>query len=494
MCSEYGVAFDLSPVAMWIEDFSGVHTQLQLWREEGVTDLRSWLFADVSRASQSAEKIKVLQVNEATLKLFAARDLGHLVSNLYQVFRNDMLRTHVEELCQLWDGRLSFESTAINYTLDGRKLTVQLKARVFPGHENTLDRVLVVTEDVSARETAREAERLSRLDAEGLFHDSPVSLWIEDFSRIKTLLSELRGSGISDLRVFTDVNPGFVQQCMQSIRVLQVNSATLELFTALNGQDLISRLDEVFRGDMQPHFREQLIDLWNGNLHHNREVVNYALDGSERVVIMHFSVMPGHEKSWDKVMIALTDISARKKAEAYLSWLGKHDVLTGVNNRAHFLEKLNLYMRQGIRPLSVVMVDLDGLKSVNDNFGHDAGDALLRRAGEVLREAVQGSKCEPARLGGDEFSILMPYASLADADALACKLDRIVSINNTFYSARPLVLSSGVATLEHGDTHEDMMRRADAAMYLRKKENKLSISSAAIPSINIHGLLGKTSK
>ncbi len=73
-------------------------------------------------------------------------------------------------------------------------------------------------------------------------------------------------------------------------------------------------------------FREQLIELWNGHLHHQREAVNYAIDGSIRHVLLQFTVFPDYLDDWSIVQVALTDITARKKAEHYLEYLGKHDV------------------------------------------------------------------------------------------------------------------------------------------------------------------------
>lgn len=476
---DFGTAFDLAPVPMWIEDMSAVRRQLDSWRAEGVTDLRAWLLQDMTRVAACAGAIRVLQVNAATLALYGADSLDHLVAHLDRVFRDDMLLTHVEELCQLWDGSPTYQSTAHNYTLSGRRLAIQLKATAFPGHESDLARVLVVTEDVTAREAAREAERAQRLEAEGLFQHSPVSLWIEDFSHIRHMLDELRQRGITDLRVFTDVNPEFVRKCMQAIRVLEVNQATLEMFAAPSQEVLLRRLGEVFRDEMEGHFREQLIELWSGNLHHAREVVNYALDGAERVVIMRFSVIPGHELDWGRVLIALTDITARKKAEAYLAWLGKHDVLTGLNNRAHFIEQLNRQVRQGVRPLTVAMIDLDGLKETNDLLGHDAGDALLRRTGEVLREAVSGTPHDAARIGGDEFAILMPYLRESDAEARIEELRALIEVNNRFHGSQPLSLSIGTATLLPGESHDAMIRRADAAMYDQKRARKAARAARA---------------
>src|SRR5690554_3311460 len=69
-----------------------------------------------------------------------------------------------------------------------------------------------------------------------------------------------------------------------------------------------------FAGEMQHTFREQLIELWNGNIHHQREAINYALDGSIRHVLLQFTVFPGYEEDWSTVQVALTDITARKKS------------------------------------------------------------------------------------------------------------------------------------------------------------------------------------
>ncbi len=75
-------------------------------------------------------------------------------------------------------------------------------------------------------------------------------------------------------------------------------------------------MSDVFRDDMQQHFREQLIDLWDGKLFQSREVVNYTLDGSALHLHMQFSVLPGSERDWSLVQIALTDITARKKGRS----------------------------------------------------------------------------------------------------------------------------------------------------------------------------------
>ena len=140
---------------------------------------------------------------------------------------------------------------------------------------------------------------------------------------------------------------------------------------------------------MEPHFREQLIDLWDGKLFQQREVVNYALDGTKLHLLLQFSVLPSHERDWSLVQVALTDITARKKAEAYLEYLGTHDVLTRTLNRSFYVDELNRLERKGPKPVTIIIADLNGLKTANDELGHGAGDALLRRAGEVFGSLVE---------------------------------------------------------------------------------------------------------
>ena len=468
--------FDLAPVAMWIEDFSGVRQQFDIWRSEGVRDIRAYLKQDMARVAACSSKIRVINVNRKTLELFGADNLEHLVENLPTVFGEEMLENHVNELAELWDGKTEFCSNAVNYSLSGQRMDIQLKGTVLPGHEQSLSRLLLTTEDVTEREDARRNEIRSRQYAEGLFENSPVSLWVEDFSEIKLLLEEVRDRGIIDFRVFMDVHPEFVRRCMSEIRIIDVNQATLDLFCAPDTQTLLQRQVEIFRDEMEKPFREQLMDLWEGRLFHNREVVNYALDGTVRHILLHFAVLPGHEAEWGRVQVALTDITARKKAEAYLEYLGKHDVLTKLHNRAFYIDELNRLERKSLRPVSAIVMDLNGLKVANDQLGHDAGDALLRRFGEVLNGVVSRPN-HAARIGGDEFAILMPGADKKAASAMVDTINELLHINNQFYSNAPLSVAIGMATSRDGETMESLVKRADLNMYEDKRAGQNGASS-----------------
>ncbi|WP_405044942.1 diguanylate cyclase domain-containing protein [Paraburkholderia sp.] len=460
--------FDVTPTSLWLEDYSQLRALFERWRAAGVVDIRAWLLEDPRRVAECSACIRVLKVNQHTLKLYGASSHEELTARLADVLRDDMFQAHVGELERMWAGETRFQSKSVNYTLGGRRMDILLSGVILPGHEDDWSRVLVAIEDVSALEDARQRAAASQLYAQGIFEHSPVSLWVENFSAIRELLEEARMQGIVDFRTFTDVHPEFVERCMSEIQVIDVNHYTLGMYRAPDKATLLARLPDVFRDEMRPHFREQLLDLWEGRLFQQREVVNYALDGSELNVHLQFSVFPGHEEKWDLVLLALTDITARKKAEAYLEFLGKHDVLTKLKNRSFYVDELNRLQRKGPFPVSAIVVDMDNLKTVNDQLGHAAGDALLRRAGEVLAKAIQ-KPYHAARIGGDEFAVLMPGADVRDAEIVADSITKLVELNNQFYGGPRLSFSLGWASCEEGESVEAMLREADAAMYEAKR-------------------------
>lgn len=459
--------FELAPVSLWLEDYSALKQLFERWRAEGVTDIRAHFDENPARLRECTASLKVLRVNQRTLGLFAAGSADELFARLDSVFRDDMHDRVAYEMAELWSGAQGFDNQTVNYALDGRRLDVVVHARILPGHETTWSRVLVSLEDVTAQAQATQRLQRSERYAHDLFEHSPVSLWVEDFSAVKRLLDDVRAQGIRDFKTFLKVHPEFVSRCMQEIRVIDVNQQTLQMLGAASKEALLNNLPRIFRDEMEESFAEQLQDLWDGKLVQQREVLNYALSGDAVHIHMQFSVLDGHRDDWGLVLVSLVDITARKKAEAYLEYLGKHDVLTQLRNRAFYVEELNRITRKGPWPLSVVTIDLNGLKRVNDDEGHAAGDALLRRAGEVLAKAVDASSCA-ARIGGDEFIILLPGTDEHGALALTERIVSLVEMNNQFYVGQSLSLAIGVASCSSGDQVEAALHRADKAMYAEK--------------------------
>jgi diguanylate cyclase (GGDEF)-like protein len=105
---------------------------------------------------------------------------------------------------------------------------------------------------------------------------------------------------------------------------------------------------------------------------------------------------------------------------------------------------------------------------VNDQLGHAAGDALLRRAGEVLAKAVE-KPFQAARIGGDEFMVLLPGTDERGGETVIDSIRQLLEVNNQFYSGMPLSFAMGAATSHDGERLEAMLQRADAVMYAEKR-------------------------
>ncbi len=180
----------------------------------------------------------------------------------------------------------------------------------------------------------------------------------------------------------------------------------------------------------------------------------------------------------DKVSYAVArDITGRKESEKQLQYNALHDSLTGLPNRKHFLKHLDLAIeRATIEPrfqFSVLFIDLDRFKIVNDSLGHIIGDKLLVRVAEILKSCVRPSDVI-ARMGGDEFTILVTIKADDDAVMVADRIQERISkpINIEGFE----VVTSASVGIILSDTQErkaeDFLRDADMAMYHAKESGK----------------------
>jgi len=173
----------------------------------------------------------------------------------------------------------------------------------------------------------------------------------------------------------------------------------------------------------------------------------------------------------------------RKQAEEMSKYLSMHDALTGLYNRAYFEEEMNRFTGGRYLPTTVVMCDLDGLKLVNDTFGHAAGDKLLAATANIIQQAVRQGDVA-ARIGGDEFAILLPAANETVAHALSDRLRARVEKYNQETAGVPLSISLGYAIRhDHKASIQDLLKEADNNMYREKLHHSRSARSAIVQTV-----------
>ncbi|MCA1293372.1 sensor domain-containing diguanylate cyclase [Paenibacillus sp. alder61] len=178
----------------------------------------------------------------------------------------------------------------------------------------------------------------------------------------------------------------------------------------------------------------------------------------------------GHLERLEGVII---DITERKRLEEQVEYLAYHDELTGLPNRALFQMKFDQYVHDGMTPLTIMFIDLDNFKEVNDAFGHTAGDLLLKETAGRLCSHIRDSDTV-CRLGGDEFLVLLSASDQRHASKVA---ERIIgSLSEPYYyQGYPLVTtpSIGICVYDGGPGDLDrLIREADEAMYEAKREGR----------------------
>ena len=176
---------------------------------------------------------------------------------------------------------------------------------------------------------------------------------------------------------------------------------------------------------------------------------------------------------------SFSDITELKAREEELRTQAITDELTGIYNRRHFMRSLEQLVDTGKRyaaGFSLIMLDLDHFKSINDRCGHEVGDTVLKQTCALIHQRLRASDVF-CRTGGEELAILCPFTSLEDTDQLANVLCRSLA-NHEIPVAGRVTASFGVATWETGISGEELLRRADLACYSAKQHGRNQVVRA----------------
>jgi len=234
---------------------------------------------------------------------------------------------------------------------------------------------------------------------------------------------------------------------------------------------------------IREEMKNTFFQLIKGEIEAAKYIENHVVtrSGEERLIAWHNALLRDDKDCIIAVLSAGIDITESRKTEEELRHLNFHDKLTGLYNR-NFLEKEIEKLDTAIQlPISVLMVDINGLKLINDTYGHGRGDELLQTAAEVLRTSCRREDIV-ARFGGDEFVVLLPETSREGAYKVYQRIRKKaegISVNEV-----PLSLSLGLATKEkEEESLTEILRRAEDEMYRQKLAETRSSRSAIINAL-----------
>ncbi|MEJ2632082.1 MAG: sensor domain-containing diguanylate cyclase [Acidihalobacter sp.] len=322
---------------------------------------------------------------------------------------------------------------------------------------------------------ARLNNRAQRLEYRNLNEQRRLNhalhLEIEEREDVERLL---RDSDENLRRLFDAAPVPLVLSSLDNGRVLRANDFALELFGA-QGMELAELRARDFYHD--PKERERLAQrvVQDGHVS-GLEVRLHRVDGTTLEVLLAASRLEYHDTP--ALLVGVMDIAMQKRLVRQFKRLASLDPLTGVRNRRSFLLDAEQELRRASRTgqtVSIMVVDADDFKQINDRFGHAVGDVALRSIASALRGELREFDLL-GRIGGEEFAILLPSLEMQGAMDVAERLRECVAVlqveTEGAETVRPTI-SIGVAPVDIANGGlDEALKRADQAMYVAKQEGR----------------------
>ncbi len=281
-------------------------------------------------------------------------------------------------------------------------------------------------------------------------------------------------ASINDPIAFIDVN--FLYRTVNDA-TLKIYQKTTEEMIGVPMADIVGK--ETFTEKFKPYIQECM----TGQRVYHQDWFDFP-DGRHRFMDIRLDPLFAKNNVIAGVVIVSIDITKMKEMEDELKLLSQTDPLTQVFNRVKFNDSLNREMNRSKRyqtDLSLIMIDIDYFKEINDTYGHDMGDDVLKMLAVLLKESTR----EPdicARWGGEEFMLLLPHTNLENASKLAERIRARIE-KKLFKTGRTVTGSFGVTQFVDTDNDETFTKRVDRALYMAKEKgrNRVIAAQAKMP-------------
>ncbi len=312
---------------------------------------------------------------------------------------------------------------------------------------------------------------------------------IEDISNHKELEKALYDSERSKA-ILLDNLPGMAYRCCydREWTMQSVSQGCFEL-TGYKAESLLSNKERSFNDLISPQYQEHLWNRWAQVLaEHSKLTEEYELVTASGQVKWVWEQGQGIYDETGNVLALeglIMDITERKKQEMEILYINHHDYLTGLYNRRYFDEEMKRLDQEDCLPLSVMIGSLNGIRLINNAFGHEQGDLIIQETAKI----VKGNCCESyiiARTGGDEFSVLMPKTDRQSALDIMQTIKAACETYNKHHNTSPYSVNIALGCSTKNTTDENILRAYKDAgdyMYKRKLLERKSSHGAIMTSI-----------
>ena len=306
-----------------------------------------------------------------------------------------------------------------------------------------------------------------------------------DYTSIGQLAKRLPHKDPLHVRAYLLRHPAFVKEAFRKVALVEANKSAYRLFGAKSPKNLRLQFQKVFLHKATDLLIEQVIAFLSGEGDFSGEFQYRAPNRRHQDIFLRSIVPDGSGRSISRVLVTLQDITNWKKLERQLRRRAQVDSLTNLLNHSTIMQGLEQEVirakRYGLQ-MSCMMVDLDFFKVINDKFGHQRGDQILKRVSKMIKNCFRRVDII-GRYGGDEFLVILPETKPAFARYAALRLQKTFA--KTFFSYRKalsfhITLSIGIAGYPSKRVRDakDLVALADKAMYACKAAGRNRIETA----------------
>ncbi len=252
---------------------------------------------------------------------------------------------------QMWETILCgkvWRSELVNKRKDGIRYVEEISITPSLDESGNPKYFIAAIQDISKRKEFEKNFLLSESRYRNLFEESPIAIFEEDFSAIKDRLDILRREGITDWRDYFSTHPSLVREMAALVKVIRANKAAIEFHGLHSEEEFNQRFDSLFPDHVSKKFAEELIQIAQGKTHFSIDAVNRTFTGKTADIIIYFTVVPGFEKDYSKVIISVVDITHQKEIETELRRLNL-ELEDRVSQRTAELHSANISLAKASR-------------------------------------------------------------------------------------------------------------------------------------------------
>ena len=281
--SRYRTIFENVNIPLWEEDHFDLMKALELLKQRGITDFYTYFDENPEEIIRLSALIKVIDVNQETLKLHKAKSKEELMGSLDKISTPGSILAFKEILIAFAENRPQFEVETVGKTLTGEEINTIVIVKL-PKEQEHFKNLIVCTVDITGRKKMEKALQESEQRYRNIFQATRVSIWEEDYSEFKKTIDALKDQGITDFNKYFTDHPDFVYKCLDIIKVIDINKYTVSLFKFEKKEDAIGPLRRIFLEESIPTFEKQLIAIAEGNDVIEMESEFYTANGEKLIL------------------------------------------------------------------------------------------------------------------------------------------------------------------------------------------------------------------